>query len=147
MEFQAVSSGGLTFQFIGTVFLGGVSLAAKHFLNKKPCLIKLIDIIVRRSTMFVPSLLPSSLQDSRPTTRSRLKHLVCLSLVSYGQSRLFSTSDLDMIFRFSGRYPWAIEDALHKYGDVVRIAPNELVFFTPQAFLGWYMTLASQGFL
>ncbi|KAJ4388091.1 hypothetical protein N0V93_008696 [Gnomoniopsis smithogilvyi] len=33
----------------------------------------------------------------------------------------------------SGRWPWAIEDVLHKYGDVVRIAPNELVFFTPQA--------------
>lgn len=25
---------------------------------------------------------------------------------------------------------------MQKYGDVVRIAPNELVFFTPQAFLG-----------
>lgn len=35
--------------------------------------------------------------------------------------------------RLSGRWPWAIEDALRKYGDVVRIAPNELVFFTPQA--------------
>ncbi|KAK6207212.1 hypothetical protein LQW54_007413 [Pestalotiopsis sp. IQ-011] len=33
----------------------------------------------------------------------------------------------------SGRYPWIIEDALKKYGDVVRIAPNELVFLTPQA--------------
>lgn len=39
---------------------------------------------------------------------------------------------------FSGRYPWAIENALRKYGDVVRIAPNELVFFTPQAFLDIY---------
>ncbi|KAL8689501.1 MAG: hypothetical protein Q9218_004840 [Villophora microphyllina] len=36
--------------------------------------------------------------------------------------------------RFSGRYPWAVEDTLRKYGDVVRIAPNDLVFFTPQAF-------------
>ncbi|KAI1085484.1 cytochrome P450 [Whalleya microplaca] len=34
----------------------------------------------------------------------------------------------------SGRYPWAIENALRKYGPVVRIAPNELAFFTPQAF-------------
>ena len=41
--------------------------------------------------------------------------------------------------RFSGRYPWAIEDVLRQYGDVVRIAPNELVFFTPQAFQGWGM--------
>lgn len=48
--------------------------------------------------------------------------------------------------RFSGRYPWAIEDALRKYGDVLRIAPNELVFFTPQAFLGKYSILTSQQF-
>jgi cytochrome P450 len=41
--------------------------------------------------------------------------------------------------RFSGRYPWAIETALKKYGDVVRIAPNELVFFTPQAFYDIYL--------
>ncbi|CAD6445013.1 0d1a82da-c749-4a9f-8809-8d4678e8d6f1 [Sclerotinia trifoliorum] len=38
----------------------------------------------------------------------------------------------------SGRYPWPIEDALLKYGDVVRIAPNELVFLTPQAFYDIY---------
>ncbi|ROW04726.1 hypothetical protein VMCG_04770 [Cytospora schulzeri] len=43
-----------------------------------------------------------------------------------------------------GRYPWAIEDALRKYGDVVRIAPNELVFFTPQAFADIY-TPAQKG--
>jgi hypothetical protein len=41
--------------------------------------------------------------------------------------------------RLSGRYPWAIEDVLGKYGDVVRIAPNELVFFTPQAFQDIYL--------
>ncbi|KAI1738094.1 cytochrome P450 [Xylaria scruposa] len=34
---------------------------------------------------------------------------------------------------FTGRYPWAIEAAIKKYGDVVRIAPNEVVFFTVQA--------------
>ncbi|KAI1323153.1 cytochrome P450 [Xylariaceae sp. FL0255] len=34
----------------------------------------------------------------------------------------------------SGRYPWAVEEAIKKYGDAVRIAPNELVFMTPQAF-------------
>ncbi|KAH9908663.1 cytochrome P450 [Xylariomycetidae sp. FL2044] len=38
----------------------------------------------------------------------------------------------------SGRYPWAIERALSQYGGVVRIAPNELVFFTPQAFQDIY---------
>ncbi|KAG8528961.1 uncharacterized protein KY384_006650 [Bacidia gigantensis] len=39
---------------------------------------------------------------------------------------------------FSGRYPWAIECVLRKYGDIVRIAPNELVFFTPKAVLDIY---------
>ena len=48
--------------------------------------------------------------------------------------------------RFSGRYPWAVEDALRKYGDVLRIAPNDLVFFTPQAFLGKFWILTSQHF-
>lgn len=48
--------------------------------------------------------------------------------------------------RFSGRYPWAIEDALRKYGDVLRIAPNDLVFFTPQAFLGRYSIATLQQF-
>ncbi|KAI1198721.1 cytochrome P450 [Nemania serpens] len=33
----------------------------------------------------------------------------------------------------SGRYPWVIEETLRRYGDVIRIAPNELVFLTPQA--------------
>lgn len=33
----------------------------------------------------------------------------------------------------SGRWPWAVEDVFGRYGDVVRIAPNELVFFTPKA--------------
>ncbi|KAI1274257.1 cytochrome P450 [Xylaria sp. FL0933] len=33
----------------------------------------------------------------------------------------------------TGRYPWTIENVLKKYGDVVRIAPNEVVFFTAQA--------------
>lgn len=36
--------------------------------------------------------------------------------------------------RLSGRWPWAIENIIRQYGDVVRIAPNELVFLTPQAF-------------
>ncbi|QPG96708.1 hypothetical protein C2857_005056 [Epichloe festucae Fl1] len=36
----------------------------------------------------------------------------------------------------SGRYPWAIQRALHEHGDVVRIAPNEVVFFTPEAYTG-----------
>ncbi|KUJ13112.1 cytochrome P450 [Mollisia scopiformis] len=40
----------------------------------------------------------------------------------------------------SGRYPWAVERALRKYGDRVRIAPNELVFVTPQATFDIYIS-------
>ena len=58
----------------------------------------------------------------------------------------YFTSEFDAPSRFSGRYPWAIEDALRKYGDVLRIAPNELCFFTPQAFLGKYLILTLQQF-
>ncbi|KAI1115192.1 cytochrome P450 [Nemania sp. NC0429] len=32
-----------------------------------------------------------------------------------------------------GRWPWAIQATLKKYGHIVRIAPNELVFDSPQA--------------
>ncbi|EPE30390.1 Cytochrome P450 [Glarea lozoyensis ATCC 20868] len=32
-----------------------------------------------------------------------------------------------------GRYPWFLEEMLHEYGDAVRIGPNEVAFFTPQA--------------
>ncbi|KAI1077304.1 cytochrome P450 [Whalleya microplaca] len=38
----------------------------------------------------------------------------------------------------SGRYPWETEKVLRKYGDVVRIAPNELLFIRPQAFADIY---------
>ncbi|KAI1321399.1 cytochrome P450 [Xylariaceae sp. FL0255] len=38
--------------------------------------------------------------------------------------------------RAAGRYPSVVARALGKYGDVVRVAPNELVFITPQAFSG-----------
>ncbi|KAK3377292.1 cytochrome P450 [Lasiosphaeria ovina] len=53
--------------------------------------------------------------------------------------RLAAVSDLWYGYHWlSGRYPWAIEDALRQYGDVVRIAPNELVFVTPQAIADIY---------
>ncbi|KAM7196183.1 Isotrichodermin C-15 hydroxylase [Rhypophila sp. PSN 637] len=35
----------------------------------------------------------------------------------------------------AGRWSWVLEDALCKYGDVVRIGPNSLVFVDPKAFL------------
>ncbi|KAI0477089.1 cytochrome P450 [Xylariaceae sp. FL0804] len=33
----------------------------------------------------------------------------------------------------TGKYPWMTEEVLKQHGNVVRIAPNELVFITPQA--------------
>ncbi|TGO40971.1 hypothetical protein BHYA_0028g00120 [Botrytis hyacinthi] len=35
--------------------------------------------------------------------------------------------------RLTGKWLWKIEEVLKHYGDVVRIAPNELVFLTPRA--------------
>ncbi|KAJ4397736.1 hypothetical protein N0V93_001971 [Gnomoniopsis smithogilvyi] len=39
---------------------------------------------------------------------------------------------------FSGRYPWVLEELFKKYGNVVRIAPNELVFCGPEAYYDIY---------
>ncbi|MCJ1262480.1 hypothetical protein MMC22_002350 [Lobaria immixta] len=38
----------------------------------------------------------------------------------------------------SGRYPWGMQRVLREYGDVVRVAPNELVFITPKAYTDIY---------
>ncbi|KAI9927012.1 hypothetical protein MW887_003393 [Aspergillus wentii] len=38
----------------------------------------------------------------------------------------------------SGRYPWAMQRVMGEYGDVVRIAPNELVFTSPKAYTDIY---------
>ncbi|KAI1170091.1 cytochrome P450 [Nemania sp. FL0916] len=35
-----------------------------------------------------------------------------------------------------GRWPWAVEEMVKQYGDIVRVAPNEIVFTTTQAALG-----------
>jgi cytochrome P450 len=54
--------------------------------------------------------------------------------------RLAAISNLWYAYHwFSGRWPWKIENTLHQYGSVVRIAPNELAFFTPQAFTDIYL--------
>ncbi|KAI2782286.1 isotrichodermin C-15 hydroxylase [Daldinia loculata] len=37
-----------------------------------------------------------------------------------------------------GRYPWVVEQLAKEYGDIVRIAPNEVVFSTPQAAIDIY---------
>ncbi|KAI0153072.1 cytochrome P450 [Xylariaceae sp. FL1272] len=53
---------------------------------------------------------------------------------TYPGPKLAAVSNLWYAYHwFSGKYPWAIARALDTYGDVVRIAPNELVFITPRA--------------
>ncbi|KAL2258304.1 hypothetical protein VTK26DRAFT_8431 [Humicola hyalothermophila] len=37
-----------------------------------------------------------------------------------------------------GRYPWYQEKMIRKYGNAVRVGPNEVVFFTPQAAVDIY---------
>lgn len=55
-------------------------------------------------------------------------------LSKYPGPKLAAITDLWWAYAStSGKYPWIIEDVLKQYGDVVRIAPNELVFLTPQA--------------
>ncbi len=90
MVFQPILSDGFTVQSLATIIFGGVSLAIKYFLNVQTCLIELLDIYLRSSTMSLSSLFPSAFQVPRPTSGSRLQYLVCLSLVSYGAK--YSTS-------------------------------------------------------
>ncbi|ETS85798.1 hypothetical protein PFICI_03823 [Pestalotiopsis fici W106-1] len=53
--------------------------------------------------------------------------------------RFASFSNLWYAYQWStGKYPWAVAEALKKYGDVVRVALNELVFITPKAFTDIY---------
>lgn len=41
-------------------------------------------------------------------------------------------------FRIIGRHPWRQEDLIREYGDVVRIGPNDVLFYTPQAAMDIY---------
>ncbi|RAH76706.1 cytochrome P450 [Aspergillus japonicus CBS 114.51] len=65
----------------------------------------------------------------------RTIYLLCFHpLANYPGPRLAAVSNLWYAYHWlSGRYPWAIERVLEEYGDVVRIAPNELVFMKPEA--------------
>ncbi|KAM7196181.1 Cytochrome P450 [Rhypophila sp. PSN 637] len=55
-------------------------------------------------------------------------------LSKYPGPKLAAITDLWWVYAStSGRYPWIIQDAVRKYGRIVRIAPNEIVFSTPQA--------------
>ncbi|KAK8038622.1 hypothetical protein PG993_007033, partial [Apiospora rasikravindrae] len=75
--------------------------------------------------------------------------LITHTLISYGYNayfhplskypgpRLASVSSLwEIYFLCTGKWPWAIENALKRYGDVVRTGPNSLVFMKPQAVTG-----------
>ncbi|RYP75705.1 hypothetical protein DL771_002192 [Monosporascus sp. 5C6A] len=93
---------------------------------------------------------------SRPTTALQFLILSLGAILAYAAARCFYLLYFHPLARFpgpriaavsnvwyayhwlSGRYPWATEDVLRKYGDVVRIAPNELLFVTPQAFTDIY---------
>ncbi|KAH9238577.1 hypothetical protein K456DRAFT_1826866 [Colletotrichum gloeosporioides 23] len=60
-------------------------------------------------------------------------------LAKYPGPRIAAISNLWYIYAWlSGRYPWIIEQQFQIYGDVVRIAPNDLVFRTPQAYKDIY---------
>lgn len=60
-------------------------------------------------------------------------------LSNFPGPRLAAISNLWYAYHwFSGRWPWVVEKAFHKYGSIVRVAPNELAFFTPQAFTDIY---------
>ncbi|KAF4627058.1 hypothetical protein G7Y89_g11097 [Cudoniella acicularis] len=60
-------------------------------------------------------------------------------LSRYPRPKIAAISDIWYAYHsLAGRWPWAVEDALKKYGDVVRISTNELVFVTPQALAHLY---------
>ncbi|KAI1444867.1 cytochrome P450 [Annulohypoxylon stygium] len=62
-------------------------------------------------------------------------------LAKYPGPRLAAVSDIWFIWAWtSGRYPHILEEAHKKYGDVVRISPNELSFGTIQAHRDIYST-------
>lgn len=55
-------------------------------------------------------------------------------LSKYPGPKLVAVSNVWYAYNWlTGKWLWKIEEVLKRYGDVVRIAPNELVFLTPQA--------------
>ncbi|KAK2603434.1 hypothetical protein QQS21_004385 [Conoideocrella luteorostrata] len=60
-------------------------------------------------------------------------------LAKFPGPKLAAVSDAWYVFHsLAGKWPWVVENAIKKYGDVVRVAPNELAFATPQAFADIY---------
>ncbi|KAK8078964.1 hypothetical protein PG994_002771, partial [Apiospora phragmitis] len=85
---------------------------------------------LRNASLCVQCVLPSCLSLSRSQNRRCNKLVVRLSLVNQSLFYCGSWHDILRTRRASGKYPMAVERALKKYGDVVRVAPNELVFIT-----------------
>ncbi|KAI1446033.1 cytochrome P450 [Annulohypoxylon stygium] len=60
-------------------------------------------------------------------------------LSRYPGPKIAAVSDIWYAYHsLKGRWPWAAEAAIRKYGNVVRIAPNELVFASPRALADIY---------
>ncbi|KAI1079769.1 isotrichodermin C-15 hydroxylase [Whalleya microplaca] len=68
-------------------------------------------------------------------TTTRITYLVRFHPASkFPGPRLAAVSNVWYAYHWiRGRWPWAVEQALREYGDIVRIAPNELAFMTPQS--------------
>ncbi|KAI8958229.1 putative cytochrome P450 [Daldinia sp. FL1419] len=62
-------------------------------------------------------------------------------LAKYPGPRIAAVSDIWFVYAWTtGRYPFILEELHKKYGDVVRISPNELSFATIQAHRDIYST-------
>ncbi|KAI0470522.1 cytochrome P450 [Xylariaceae sp. FL0804] len=61
--------------------------------------------------------------------------IYCHPLAKYPGPRLAAVSHFFYAKTWlTGRYPYEIQKVYHEYGSVVRIAPNELIFFNTQAY-------------
>ncbi|PVH95469.1 cytochrome P450 [Periconia macrospinosa] len=96
--------------------------------------------IMNISSMTSASLFATSLSAIFAYALSRCIYLLYFHPLSHFPGpKLAAVSNLWYAYHwFSGRWPWAIEKTLRKYGPIVRIAPNELAFFTPQSFSDIY---------
>ncbi|KAI0102820.1 cytochrome P450 [Nemania sp. FL0031] len=102
-----------------------------------------------KSSLTMPSGL--CIEDFKGFLSDHWAMLACVAVATYASLRYIHLSYFHPASRFpgpklaavsnlwyayhcpTGRYPWAVEKALKKCSDAVRVAPNELVFITPQA--------------
>lgn len=106
------------------------------------------------ASLYLSPLLPSRFKISWSQSCCNLKCVVCISLVS---TTFFKLDSLLTKLGSQGNTPWQLQEFstnmvswnhyFQKFssaiadliiGDVVRIAPNEIVFITPKAATGWY---------